>query len=232
MLKVEIKASSAYHPQTDGQTEIMNKKVEEILRSFVNHHQGDWDLYLVAAEVAYNRSPNAVTTYSPFYLNYGYEPRTIPMDLSSADSSVPSVSSWLKTLQDTQETAIKAIKDANEKRSEIANRHRRPCNIAVNALVLLSTKNFMPDSFQGAPKLMPKYSGPHRVTESISEVTFRLDLSQAVLDRKVHNAFHASLLKPYHTDPHGRLPPVPPPVEFPDGSVEYEVHHIVRSRQR
>lgn len=62
--------------------------------------------------------------------------------------------------------------------------------------------------------------------------TFRLDLPQAVLDRKVHNAFHASLLKPYNADPYGRLPPAPAPVAFPDGSVEYEVDSIIRSRKR
>jgi len=50
-------------------------------RNFVNHHQSDWDLYLVDVKVAYNRSPNAVTTYSPFFLNYGYEPSTVPADL-------------------------------------------------------------------------------------------------------------------------------------------------------
>jgi len=61
---------------------------------------------------------------------------------------------------------------------------------------------------------------------------FRLDLPQAVLDRKVHNAFHASLLKPYRSDPYDRLPRAPPPIDFPDGAVEYEVESILRSRKR
>jgi len=81
ILKVKFRASSAYHPQTHGQTESLNNKVEEILRNFVNHNQSDWDLYLVDVEVAYNRSPNAVTAYSPFFLVYGYEPSTVPADL-------------------------------------------------------------------------------------------------------------------------------------------------------
>jgi len=51
ILKVKIRASSAYHPQTDGQTEIMNKKVEEMLRNFVNHNQSDWNRYMVDVEV-------------------------------------------------------------------------------------------------------------------------------------------------------------------------------------
>ena len=231
--KVKVRASSAYHPQTDGQTEIMNKKLEEILRNFVDQHQSNWDDFLIDAEVAYNRSPNAVTTYSPFFLNYGFEPRTVPLDLHAAkDSTVPAVSDWLARLEAAQRTAVEAIKRANTSRSDYANRRRRPCAIAVGDMVLLSTKHLMPESFQGARKLMPKFSGPYRVTEAINDVTFRLDLPQPILDRKVHNAFHSSLLKPYHPDPYGRLPPVPPPVPIPDGSVEYEVERILRSRRR
>lgn len=69
VLVVRIKASLAYHPQTDGHTEIMNK-IEEILRSLVNHHQGNWDHFLFTAKVAYNRSLNAATNYSIIFLNY------------------------------------------------------------------------------------------------------------------------------------------------------------------
>lgn len=76
------------------------------------------------------------------------------------------------------------------------------------------------------------FSGPYQVTEDINDVSFLLDLPQAVLDPRVHNAFHAILLKPYHADPYGRLPPVSPPVVFPDGFVDTEVACILRSRQR
>lgn len=65
---------------------------------------------------------------------------------------------------------------------------------------MLSTKNLLPESFQGARKLRPKYSGPYKVIEAGTPFTFRLDHPQAVLDRKVHNASHASLLKPFHAD--------------------------------
>jgi len=68
IFKVKIRASSAHHPQTDGQAEMMNRKVEEMIRNFANHNQSDWDFYLVAVEVARNRSPNAVTACSPFSL--------------------------------------------------------------------------------------------------------------------------------------------------------------------
>jgi len=98
IFKVKTRASSAYHPQTDDQTENMNKKVEEMLRTFVNHHQIDWDLYLVDVDVAHNRSPKAVTTSSRFFLNYGYEPCTVPADLHcSTATNVASVFEWLQS---------------------------------------------------------------------------------------------------------------------------------------
>lgn len=93
-------------------------------------------------------------------------------------------------------------------------------------------KHLMPDAFEGACKLMPKHSGPFRVTESINDVTFRPDLHDAVLNRKVHNAFHASLLKPYSPNSYGGRRPAPPPVKFPDGSVKYEVDSIILSQKR
>jgi len=55
----------------DGQTAIMNKKDEEMRRNFFNHNRNYWELYLLDVKVVYNRSPNAVTTSSPFFLVYG-----------------------------------------------------------------------------------------------------------------------------------------------------------------
>jgi transposase-like protein len=55
MLRVKLRPSSAYHPKTDGQREVVNRKVEEILRCFVGNNQSNWDLFLVALEFAYTR---------------------------------------------------------------------------------------------------------------------------------------------------------------------------------
>lgn len=139
---------------------------------------------------------------------------------------------WLKDLVCAQSTASSAISKANATSARYANCRRCPCHIAVGDFVLLSTKHLIPDAYQGARKLMPKFSRPYCATEAIRDVTFRLGLPQAVLDRRDHNAFHASLLKPFRPDPYVRLPPAPPPVTFPDGAVKYKVDHIVRSRRR
>ena len=66
--------STASHPQTDGQTERQNRTLEEALRAYVNYKQDDWDQHLIALELAYNCSVQRSTGYSPYYLNYGYDP--------------------------------------------------------------------------------------------------------------------------------------------------------------
>ena len=76
--------STAYRPQTDGQSERANRTIEEILRAYVNDKHTDWDERLSAAEFAYNNAPSASSGKSPFYLNYGYHPLTpATMDLAA-----------------------------------------------------------------------------------------------------------------------------------------------------
>jgi transposase InsO family protein len=66
--------STAYHPQTDGQTECMNQEVEQYLRLFVNHRQLDWSEWLSCAEFSYNDKVQLSTGFSPFFVNYGRHP--------------------------------------------------------------------------------------------------------------------------------------------------------------
>src|SRR5271167_1048341 len=67
--------STAYHPQSDGQTERVNQVLEQYLRIFCDYQQDDWFKLLPLAEFAYNNAQHASTKTSPFYANYGYHPR-------------------------------------------------------------------------------------------------------------------------------------------------------------
>lgn len=234
LLKVKLKPSSAYHPETDGQTEIVNRKIEEMLRCYVDQNQSDWDEFLTDIEVACNHSVHSTTTFTPVFLNYGYEPRILPFDtLTLHPIKLPSVSKWLRLLSKSQRAAITAVMKSNDKMAAYANQHRRPCHLSEGDLVLLSTKHFLPEAYTGARKLMPKYFGPFPIKKAISGVTFQLDLPPALLARKVHNAFHAKLLKPYKADLHSERNRMPPPPDvMPDGSLEYEVERIIRKRTR
>ena len=70
-----LKFSTAYHPQTDGQTEAVNKSLGNLLRCLVGDSPGNWDLILPQAEFAYNNSVNWSTGLSPFEIVHGYKPR-------------------------------------------------------------------------------------------------------------------------------------------------------------
>ena len=72
---IKTKLSTAYHPQTDGQTEWVNQEIEQYLRLFISHRQNDWPEWIASAEFAYNNKIHTATRISPFYANYGYNPR-------------------------------------------------------------------------------------------------------------------------------------------------------------
>ena len=73
---IQLRMSTAYHPQTDGQTEVMNRILEDYLRSYTRTAQDAWDELLAMAEFAMNNSKNSSTQESPFYLNYGRHPKS------------------------------------------------------------------------------------------------------------------------------------------------------------
>lgn len=76
LLQIDHRLSTAYHPQTDGQTERMNARIEQYLRAYVNYAQNDWVRYLPSAEFAINNQDSGVTGVSPFMAVYGLHPRS------------------------------------------------------------------------------------------------------------------------------------------------------------
>jgi len=75
MLGIEIKLSTAYHPEIDRQMERTNQELKQYLRMYVNHRQNNWAEWLAIAEFAFNNKVHTVTKTSPFQVNYGREPR-------------------------------------------------------------------------------------------------------------------------------------------------------------
>jgi len=75
MLRIDTKLSTAFHPQTDEQTERMNQELEQYLRMFIDHRQEQWPEWLETAEFAYNNKVHTGTKVSPFQENHGQNPR-------------------------------------------------------------------------------------------------------------------------------------------------------------
>jgi hypothetical protein len=153
MLHVKLRPSSAFRPETDGRTEVVNRKVEEMLSCLVNDHQSNWDLFLVDLEFAYNSAPHSTTTISPFRLTYGSEPRSNPIFPSRCSN--PAAAAFLDNINAAMSTSHSAIIRANETTAFQANRHRRPCSFQIGDLVLLSTRHLSSDTYTGARKLIP-----------------------------------------------------------------------------
>ena len=96
LMGIKLNMSTAFHPQSDGQTERANRTLEEMLRSYISYHQRDWDKFLPMMEFAYNNSVNPSTGFSPFFLNQGFHPLVPASLVSPAATSAPAVADFIQ----------------------------------------------------------------------------------------------------------------------------------------
>ena len=101
-LGTNLMFSSSYHPQTDGQTEVVNKSLGDLLRSLVIEHHSSWDNILPQAEFAYNDSVNWSIGKSPFQVVYGMQPRGVSelRDLEQTATSSASAEEFAETMKE------------------------------------------------------------------------------------------------------------------------------------
>lgn len=232
MLDVKLALSTAYHPQTDGQTEIMNKTLKTMLRAFIDNKQSNWDQLLPSLEFAYNNAVNASTGFSPFFLNTGQHPR-LPSALHGVpSSSVPTVDTFLNEQATTLILAQDALQHAQEHQEKHANMRRRDHTFKVGDQVLLRATNITipPDSVRPADKLRPQYLGPFTLLEQHSPGSFRVELPPFY---KIHDIFQVDVLRPYFPSPEslGSRVAAPPDPSLIDGEEEFEVDEILKYRK-
>jgi hypothetical protein len=145
--------STAFHPQTDGQSERTNRTVEDMLRATIAPDQRDWDLLLPLIEFAYNDLVQASTGYTPFFLAMGYHPRT-PLSLLAPDPEAatttrsPSVDPRVTLVQQVMAVVRHNLLAAQQRQKVQADQHRRQRKFSVGDLVLLSTAPHSPPSNQ------------------------------------------------------------------------------------
>jgi transposase InsO family protein len=140
-LGFKSKKSTAYHPQTDGQTERANRVVIETLRNYCTGAGKDWDEHLPLVEFAINNSVSSATGMSPFYMNYGFHPN-IPATINhEVRKHNPTAQGFAEALHE-RVTRAKACMQAAQARMKIQyDKGHRPVTFEVDDLVLLSTKN-------------------------------------------------------------------------------------------
>ena len=112
MLGIKIKLSTAFHPQTNGQTEQMNQKLEQYLRFFVEYRQRNWPEWLVTAKFAVNNKTHMTTKVLPFMANYGRELR-MGGDMRKK-GKIESATEFIERMKKVHEEAGAALKKTQE----------------------------------------------------------------------------------------------------------------------
>jgi transposase InsO family protein len=231
LLGVKLKLSSAFHPQTDGQTEIVNQYMAQRLRPYVDYYQDDWSEWLPMVDFAAACLPHESIESSPFLIECGYEPRlSIDWNQTKEPQTVKErinrddARKFVKRMEDIWTLARDSMGEAQGQQKKQADRRRRAIDFDVGDFVWVTTKEWT--TGRPSKKLDSQMEGPYKILERVGNA-YRLDLPASI---KVHPIITANRLRRAAMDPvPGQRPDPPPPVEV-SGDIEWEVERILASR--
>ncbi len=221
IMGTQHKCTTAYHPQSDGQTERVNRVLGDMLRHYAGMQHKEWHRYLPAAEFAVNNAFHESIGTTPFKLN-GRLPH-IP--LMRPPAKEPSAASYADRMIEGLQAAKRCLRAAQDRQKLYYDNHHRQLILGAGDKVWLSTKNLRlayRNAETSSRKLMPKFLGPFEVEAKVGHDAYKLRLPPAW---KIHPIFHVSLLKLYKHDPE-RVQPPPEPVVV-DGAAEFFIDRIV-----
>ncbi|KAD5507730.1 hypothetical protein E3N88_15433 [Mikania micrantha] len=197
-LGTQINMSTAYHPQTDGQTERTNQTLEDMLRSCVIDFGGSWDIHLPLVEFSYNNSYHTSIQCAPFEALYGRKCRS-PICCSEVGESQIFGPEFIQETTDKIALIQERIKAARDRQKSYADNRRRPLEFQVGDRVMLKVSPWKGIfRFGKRGKLSPRFVGPFKILERIGPVAYRLELPLELSN--IHDVFHVSNLKKCLTD--------------------------------
>ena len=225
MEKLQIKRSmsTAFHPQSDGQTERTNQTLEQYLRCYCNYFQDNWVDLLPMAEFSYNNSVHASINTSPFEALYGYKPRFDWSCVESFDHDAPSAVQRINQFATASKVISNELLFAQCRMIKNSDSKRRSApTFKENDFVWLDRRNIK--TTRPAQKIDSRFIGPFKVIRKVSSSAYQLELPDSLC--RLHPVFHVSLLKPAQRISEILIP------ELIDGEPEYEVQEIIGKRTK
>ncbi|GJU87105.1 reverse transcriptase domain-containing protein [Tanacetum coccineum] len=203
-LGTKLHMSTAYHPETDGQSERTIQTLEDMLRACVMDFGGSWDTHLPLVEFSYNNSYHTSIKCAPFEALYGRKCRSPVIWTEVGESQLIGP----ELVQETTEKIFQ-IKErlitARSRQKSYADKRRKPLEFEVGDRVLLKVSPWKGVvRFGKKGKLAPRYVGPFEIVERVGPVAYQLKLPQEL--SCVHDTFHVSNLKKYLAEPDVQVP--------------------------
>ncbi|KAL5779345.1 hypothetical protein ACOSQ2_010082 [Xanthoceras sorbifolium] len=226
MSGTQLNMSSAYHPQTDGQSKVVNRCVKQYLRCFASQQPRKWTSFLPWAEYWYNTAYHASTGMTLFQALYGRLPPNIShyevgsSTVNEVDQALLSRDVILKQLKTNLHVVVNRMK-------QVADSKRRDVEYQVGDSVFLKLHPYRQQTvFKRAyQKLANRFCGPYLIEEKIEKVAYKLKLPDS---SQVHPIFHVSFLKKYVGDNNISSTELPPIAD--DGEIIVELKAILDTR--
>jgi hypothetical protein len=223
--------SSAYHPQSDGQTESLNKCLETFLRCYAGAKPRDWSVWLPMAEWWYNTNHHSSTGFTPFEAVYGYPPPSLLSYVQGTSANL-AVDAQLRDRTMVLSLLREHLHDAQNRMKLQANKHHLERKFQPGDWVYLRLQPYRQKSMalHRNLKLAPRFYSPFQVIRRLVSVACELSLPS---DARIHPVFHVSCLKKklgHDIFPLSTLPPVDSSGEIrpePDFIVD---RHLVKRR--
>ncbi|GMJ13693.1 hypothetical protein HRI_005038600 [Hibiscus trionum] len=204
-LGTRVHLSTAFHPQTDGQSERVIQILEDMLRACIIDFGKNWEKSLPLVEFSYNNSYQSSIQMAPFEALYGRKCRT-PLCWSELGENKVLGPQLLRETEEKVQIIHSRLKQAFDRQKAYADLKRRDIQHNVGDKVFLKVSPWKKVfRFGKRGKLSPRFIGPFEITERIGPVTYRLALPSEF--DKIHNVFHVSMLRKYRSDPSHILEP-------------------------